>query len=81
MTTVNKIIEDLGANESVNEGVIEEGWGDNGRFIGRTQYFDAYDCGDEVKLSDLNGNYTMLQPEEIQDFIKLLQKCLREVKK
>ena len=49
------------------------------KFIGKSQYFTAYKEDGEIKLVDLNENYTMLSKEELQELIQLLQKCKNEL--
>ena len=56
-------------------------WGDNDPVkVAKSQYFEAYKVGDEIKLYDLNDNYTMLDKSELNELIKMLQKCARELK-
>lgn len=61
------------------EAKIDE-WGDNDPVkIGKSQYFDAYKVDNEIKLVDLNDNYTMLDKRELKELITLLQKCAKEL--
>lgn len=51
--------------------------------VGSTSNFDVAVVaeGDElaVKLTDLNGNYTILYPEDIQELIDLLMKAAGQI--
>ena len=49
-------------------------------YIDRTPYFTAYKEDDNfIRLSDLNGNYTLLDKDELKELIALLNKCKKEL--
>lgn len=60
--------------------IIEAVVNESREFIGRTDYFDASLVDGEIKLTDTNGNYTMLNKEELKEFIALLKKCDSKLK-
>lgn len=60
----------------VIESVINKGY----QHIGSTDYFEAKIVDGEVKLVDLNGNYTMLNKAELKEMIDLLKKCDSKLK-
>lgn len=60
----------------VVEAVVSEAY----QHIGSTDYFEAKIVDGEVKLVDLNGNYTMLNKEELKQMIDLLKKCDSKLK-
>jgi len=68
-------------NEKIIEAVINEDWDKSVR-IGKTPYFEARLSSDEteVTLTDLNGNYTVLDKQELKDMINLLNKCIKSIK-
>ena len=51
----------------------------NNKLIGKSQYFTAYKEGNELKLVDLNGNFTLLSKEELKELIQLLQESEKEL--
>lgn len=50
------------------------------KFIDRTPYFSAYKEGDNfIRLVDINGNYTLLDRDELNELIALLKACKDEL--
>ena len=49
-------------------------------YIDRTPYFTAYKEDDNfIRLADINGNYTLLDKDELKELIALLNKCKKEL--
>lgn len=65
---------------SMERKVVESVVNEDKSYIGRTDYFDASLVDGEIKLTDLNDNYTMLNKEELKEFIALLKKCEAKLK-
>ena len=68
-------------NGKIVEAVIKEDW-DKSLHIGKSTYFDARLSPDEtdITLTDLNGNYTVLDKQELKELINLLNKCVKSIK-
>lgn len=59
----NSILEGLSSSRMVNEGTMSV----------NTSYFTFTIDGEEVRMSDLNGNYTSLYKEDVKELIKALK--------